>query len=366
MGSPHRGLLLLPLECIQAILAHLDNVASLRSAIVSLSSFYHAFRGARNLILRSVLSNLTSPDLLPEACAILRASKLRIWYSETRAQNLENFRQRLVHSEFSWQDAASIEEFNLSAKFFTADFISTALSKHPLKDEVKTTKSTPVTLIEWNRVLRSFYWWEWYTISCGKNWKSTVRYFQSLEHLKIFSIWEQEQLVCVGEYLFHKIAKPFNEVAAHDIKWGASGVDYNASEVWDVQWPRRAKGFWVQRLPFLLQLVSAETYEQRHDLMESNWEMTSHANYYSQAVLDAWRFTTSDVLDLTLLEDYTEKKLVTVIGTPRAPESDNGPLEAWKWTHQKLPYEHFVQSPKLRWLRRRGYVMWRYDRLSSW
>ncbi|KAJ5758774.1 hypothetical protein N7520_005930 [Penicillium odoratum] len=301
MGSPRRGLLLLPFECIQSILDHLDNVASLRSAIVSLSSFYHAFRGARNLILRSVLSNLISPDLLPEACAILRASKVRIWYSELGAQNLENFRQRLVHTEFSWQDAASIKEFYLSAKFFTADFISNALSKHPLKDEVKIRKSAPVTSIEWNRVLRSFYWWEWYTISCGNNWKSTVRYFQSLEHLKIFSIWEQEQLVCVGECLFHKIAKPFNEVAAHDIKWGASEVDYNASEVWDVQWPRRAMGF-----------------------------------------------------------------LITIIGTPWAPESDNGPLEAWKWTHQKLPYEHFVQSPKLRWLRIRGYVMWHFDRLSSW
>lgn len=100
--------------------------------------------------------------------------------------------------------------------------------------------------------------------------------------------------------------------------------------------------------------------------MESNWEMTSRANHYTQAVLDAWKFTTSDVLDLTLLRDYTEQKLNTAIGTPWAPETDNGPLEAWKWTHQELPYEHFVQSPKLRWLRRRGYVMWLYDRLSSW
>ena len=100
--------------------------------------------------------------------------------------------------------------------------------------------------------------------------------------------------------------------------------------------------------------------------MESNWVMTIHSNHYTQAVPDAWQVSTSDMLDLTLLRDYTEKKLNTVIGTPWAPESDKGPLEAWKWTHQELPYKHFVQSPKLRWLRRRGYVMWNYDCLSSW
>lgn len=133
--------------------------------------------------------------------------KDRMWYPAVRAENLENFRQRIVPTEFSWQDAASIEEFYLSAKFFTADFISIALSKHPLKDDVTITKSAPVTSIEWHRVLRSFYWWEWYTISCGQHCNSTVRYFQSAKHLEIFSIWEQEQLVCVGEYLFHKIAK---------------------------------------------------------------------------------------------------------------------------------------------------------------
>ncbi|KAJ5741061.1 hypothetical protein N7493_000933 [Penicillium malachiteum] len=366
MAPRSHGLSLLPIECRQAILVYLDDIASLRSAIVSHSSLYRAFCGAKSLILHSVLSNIVSPDLLPEACAILHASKIRRWYPEARAENLENFRQRRVQTKLSWQDATSIEEFHLSAKFFTADFISTALSKNSLKDEEMITNVTMVTAIEWHRVLRSFYWWEWYTLSCGRIWKLGIRKHLSAKHLEMFSIWEQEQLASVGEYLFHKIAKPFNEVAAHDIQWGTLEVDYKASEVWEARWPHRIKGFWVQRLPFLQRLISAETYDQRHDLMKSNWEMTSHSNSLTQSVLDAWHFTTSDELDPTLLRDYSEEKYNEKIGTPWAPDSDNGPVEAWRWTHQELPYEHFVQSPKLQWLRRRGYVMWNYERLSSW
>ncbi|KAJ5605021.1 hypothetical protein N7510_010175 [Penicillium lagena] len=70
--------------------------------------------------------------------------------------------------------------------------------------------------------------------------------------------------------------------------------------------------------------------------------MTLRAHHFTQEDLDAWGWPTSGVLDLTLLRDHTEDKLSAVIGTPFAPESNKGPVEAWKWTHQKLPFEHFV------------------------
>ncbi|KAJ5919071.1 hypothetical protein N7466_010014 [Penicillium verhagenii] len=360
MARVNYGLVSLPPECTQNILMYFDNVTSICSAILSHSSLYRAFHGARDLILKSVLSNMIPLDLLPEACAVLRASKIHVWDQKTRDDNLDNFRRRLIPAEFSLQDAISMEEFHLSASFFTADFTSMALSRHILKDKTTTTNPNPVTANEWHRVLRSFYWWEWYTRSCRVISNRFIRAEQSPRHLQMFSIWEKEQLASVGEYLFHKITKPFNEVAAHDIKWGSL-----ASEVWDSLWPHTANGFWLQRLPFLQRLVSAETYDQGHNLMDSNWEMTSDTGCSSRSGVDAW-VPAAHEPKFALLQTYTEEELKNVIGTPWAFESDNGPLEAWKWTHQEQSYFFFVQCPKLRWLRRRGYVMWNYDRLKEW
>ncbi|KAJ5946178.1 hypothetical protein N7454_003017 [Penicillium verhagenii] len=207
MSSVNHGLVSLPVECIQNILMCFDDVRSIRSAILSHSSLYRAFHGARALIVKSLLNNIISPDLLPEACAVLRASKIDTWHPKTRDDNFANFRQRLIPTEFSLQDAISMEEFHLSASFFTADFISMALSRHPLKDETTTTNSNPVTANEWHRVLRSFYLWEWYTRSCGVICDASIRHHQSPRHLQIFSILEQEQLVGVGEDPYHKISK---------------------------------------------------------------------------------------------------------------------------------------------------------------
>jgi len=77
-------------------------------------------------------------------------------------------------------------------------------------------------------------------------------------------------------------------------------------------------------------------------------------------------FTTSDILDPTFLQDHIEDQLSAVIGTSFVPESNKGTVEAWQWTHQEVPYEHLVQSSKLRWPRRRGSVLWNYAQLSDW
>jgi hypothetical protein len=103
------------------------------------------------------------------------------------------------------KDAVLIDKFHRSVEFFAADFASTALSKHPLIDETVQISSA-ITSTEWQRIFRSFYRYEFYTISYGRRWKSMSRRFHSAKFLLKLSICEQEQLVCIGEYLFNKIS----------------------------------------------------------------------------------------------------------------------------------------------------------------
>jgi hypothetical protein len=40
-----------------------------------------------------------------------------------------------------------------------------------------------------------------------------------------FSPWINEQLACVHDYLEEVLSKAFEEIAAHNIRWGAKSVD---------------------------------------------------------------------------------------------------------------------------------------------
>lgn len=203
--EPRASLISLPLECKQAILFTLNDILSLQSMVLSHSSFYTAFLGSRNLILKSFISNYVSAELLPDAFALFRALRITSWTSEITQANLEDYCNRRISDHVTMKDAALIDKFHRSVEFFATDFVSTALSKHPLVDETGQISSA-ITSTEWQRLLRSFYRYEFYTISYGRVWKSMVKRFRSAKFLQKFSIWEQEQLVCIGEYLFNKIS----------------------------------------------------------------------------------------------------------------------------------------------------------------
>lgn len=46
--------------------------------------------------------------------------------------------------------------------------------------------------------------------------------------LDSFSPWENEQLACIHDFLFQLVSPAYNEVAEHDITWGAAELDYPA------------------------------------------------------------------------------------------------------------------------------------------
>lgn len=75
-----------------------------------------------------------------------------------------------------------------------------------------------------------------------------------------------------------------------------------------------------------------------------------------------WYIAPRDDKDTVLLRDYTEKEL-EYFQTPEAPESDPGPLEAWRHAHLNLSFKDLVYSTHMREARRWGYVMWDYSRL---
>lgn len=94
--------------------------------------------------------------------------------------------------------------------------------------------------------------------------------------------------------------------------------------------------------------------------------MLEKSNYASQGAVETGGLFRKNYEDVRPLKYYDEGQLNDIIGTPFSSEPDDGPVEAWKWTHMDLLIEDVLQSEKLRYLRRRGYVMWDHSRLVRW
>lgn len=77
--------------------------------------------------------------------------------------------------------------------------------------------------------------------------------------------------------------------------------------------------------------------------------------------IDLWPYHENDE---ELWRNLTEDEQVRVIGSPLSPEPDDGPVQAWKWTHYNSMLDHFTGGRECRYLRRRGYVFWGYSRLA--
>ena len=61
---------MLPAETEQMVMSVLPNIPCLKSAALTCSSFYDAFKGAEVLIITQVLESEVAPEIMPEAIAV--------------------------------------------------------------------------------------------------------------------------------------------------------------------------------------------------------------------------------------------------------------------------------------------------------
>lgn len=276
----------LPTEVKQTILCHLPELHALKAAILSHSSLHSAFLDRKESIALRVLLNFIPHELLPDAMLAVEASSIEGWTWSNKAMSQDWTRERVlsildrhrrrgsnIPKSISLNDLGSMQKLYQVIKTFTSDFITAALSRNPALSQY------PPSSQEWNRVARSFYRLEVYRhlFRNRDDYDYRDRFerpktsldFEEEEqwdvYYKHYAVWELEQLVTVAEYLFRRIAIrefsdlsgfwlfdflvvcfclpapvltlqlliAFNEIAAHDVNFGSSGVNYNINEAWE-------------------------------------------------------------------------------------------------------------------------------------
>lgn len=132
----------------------------------------------------------------------------------------------------------------------------------------------------------------------------------------------------------------------------------------------------AQRFPMDQFHQHAESFLARHSIYHSPTELDARiiSTYdfegsdvlgdqgFQVYAIDLWSFCENDE---ELWHNLSEDEQARVTGAPLLPEPNDGPVQAWKWTHYNCMLDHFVGGRECRYLRRRGYVFWGYSRLAE-
>ena len=207
----------LPVEILQEILSQLDDVLSLRSAVLTGPCLYHIHKDADESITTQVLLQHLNLDLICEAIAAQEAAShgKSPWSKPYTLEFLERHYTPLhpfPHPRTSrWKLSEAIPMARLynHIHHFAQGMISKALAKHPVSHAPEPTP-TPPSSIEINRFERNLYRFETYRHIFGdprtlplktREEQNAVCREQNALYWNRFSPWENEQLACVYDYL---------------------------------------------------------------------------------------------------------------------------------------------------------------------
>ena len=369
----------MPVEIRQQLLGLLPDLMSLRSAILTCSSFHQAFISAEVLLTTSVLKNQVDLEVLPEAVAALESSYLRPWTRE-RIQDFVHYHLDSRKSQLpSWtlSEALPLDSLHRHVQSFAAAFALEALTKQLGLDELDAIPKYPPSSDEIHRIQRALYRFELYCNLFGDPKRTE---FKINEQMRLFffkfSPWEIEQLGSIHDYLFRVISpgivlchlsscpssmlKPivaFNDIAEEDMAWGAFEVNI-ADEL--------GSGY-VQHLMSLglvciHEIAAAKTYEDRYSVI---YDVYPNSNLEFLHEPPGRSNEHDDGLYLCDYKQADEERLDRHYA-PFFHEQDPGPERAWRWAHQDVTRANFVYADSEQLLRERGYCFWDLNRLEAW
>ncbi|DAA75553.1 TPA_exp: Uncharacterized protein A8136_1627 [Trichophyton benhamiae CBS 112371] len=368
----HPTLTSLPVEIQEIILSQLDSFRTLEYIAVTCRTFkdlvlYHP-QGIIDRILESVIPD----EVFPEAITFFEASRLPTTNAEIVQELLGRYFTSLKGNmgprpRFSLSEATALEKYHQLIQRFTQIFISTALSKHPITgDEVK--PPWLVTKREQYRIQRALYRFELY----WKLFKRLEKKDRSQRHPQLaitlqhhsklyfdhFAPWENEQIICIQDFLLRIVDEAFNDVAAHDVEWGEWGIKYN--EGYKALSINRFRCNYISLgLHFIFRLGGTQKFEHRRELLNP------HRNVQLASIDRALKQHKPPYIDRVPLSRYSGERLKHDIQKPGVRD-DRGPAEVWRATHLAMSSYNFVMADDHIPLRERGYVMWDYSRLSNW
>ena len=208
----------LPVETKQAIFSSLTDIASLRAAVLTCSSLYHAFKNAEDLITASVMLNEIDIDVLPEAF-IAHASET--WTQNTlfAAEHLQSRQPVSPKARFKISELIHLGKTAQYVNYFAKDFAEKALLEMVIAvrmgNQYQKFGDGPSSRVasreEMNRIKRALYMFEIHCNICSSLSQSQPVQAQfhgapAVIFCRRFSPWENEQLASVYDYLFSIVA----------------------------------------------------------------------------------------------------------------------------------------------------------------
>lgn len=363
---------LLPTEIKIKIFTSLPALPDVWSLNRTSTSFHKTFVGAKTFIIQKWVKNGLDPKLLREVLALGRSIQISVWSREAVLEILDTyFSVQPTIKTIMWDmsTAMKIHQLQTLVECFAAEFAADARGRDSLTDDDSSLKSAPTTS-ELRRFQRNFWKFELY---CNLFRKITPRNRRIRQHrfstdeqksifFDHFTAFENEQLGCVHDYLWDQVSCAFDEVAAHDVKWGGK---------WQVDW---VSDYWTgeagwkeallsRGLAQIMAMKNARDYAVQYDLVQGQG---SRPDFDGEFLAEGLMRTSLDDNDcFKEPEDLTLEQIRESSISPLSPEPDDGPYEAWKWLFgHKYISRYFLGETWF--LRQRAYVMWDSDRMALW
>ncbi|KAJ5618729.1 zinc finger domain protein [Penicillium herquei] len=198
------------------------------------------------------------------------------------------------------------------------------------------------------RIERSFYVFE---VCCSLFWqsKNPLPWDDQLDKFfKRFAPWENEQLACIHDFLLDELEPAFNEVAAHDVKFGDLSIHWAEN---DNPW---LQGYVSCGLKFLEKVSTACTYEERHRLLNEHLSPSSSGTPLIEILLESNGLYPEE---RDGLDDQAMVKLRLLPSQYNSLDPNSGPAEIWFQAHEGDDSSQYVAALAHRASRKVAYVM---------
>ena len=337
------------------------------------SEMYRTFVSTQSLVLRQVLQKEIPLDVQPEAEAV--------YISSTSPQDLSRF-FRFVGTDsaplcfeqsappITVLTAMRLSLMHYYVTFFTRKFCTSILSQNPISG-LPDNNYCPPSENEIHRIQRTFYRLELYCNMArrekgydNEGREGTFPIGQLKQFLLAIPPWELEQLACVRDYCYRKIASPVNRVTLHDVMYGVDKV----AVCWDRSYPNMKKLCILSSgLGWVHQLLTSKTYEESKELIDRS-TMYTFPFLHEQTIADPYTYDASLSIDDIYYETVIRYEDTFVKGWR---ENDKGPIAAWRWAANS-PYQQRQRQPLLHFytcasdLRDWAYCIWDHSRLTAW
>ncbi|KAK5625957.1 hypothetical protein RRF57_001673 [Xylaria bambusicola] len=305
----------LPVELVREILENLPDVSSLYTAIVSCSLFHSVFLDAEEAITTAVLLTQIDVDVIPEAIMAHESARLRPHDKDPQCREaildfvVRNLQQRpTLPRLWSLRKAFQLGQLHFYMDAFAKEFALSALSNGPLKH---------------------------------------------------FNLAPTHQELCPTERTIAHISAlipAFNDVAEHDVQWGAANVEYD-NQI-DNSYTQTVLSLGLEKL---YEISHAETYEERYRALDAKDSPHPNRNFLHAGLEEETNEQRDECVELGEITPDNER---LYIKQPFYNDSNTGPKNAWRWAHIEECQSRWVYQEDRAELREWGYVMWDQIRLD--